>query len=320
MAEASQLAGYDLEPRQLAHDDTVQQQARAVRLPRVENFFYYGFDTNTPSSDINLLTVTLHEFAHGLGFVSLADESTGTFCCGEPAAARHLRRLHLRHDGEEELERHGDGRRAAGFGDQHGEPRLDRPVRERGGGGIPVEGSGPHGLLAGRGRGIVYGGDGGLRRGAHARRASPGRWSRRWTRPIRRGPSTTDACSALTNAAAVAGKIALVDRGTCDFTQKAVNVQAAGAIGMVVANNVEGGRRRGWAGRPPRSPFPSSRVSQADGVTLRANLPAQATIGLDPSHPAGMNASRADAPLRAESGGAGLVRLALGHVVRPETS
>src|SRR6185436_17836019 len=51
------------------------------------------------------------------------------------------------------------------------------------------------------------------------------------------GPLTTDACSPLTNAAAVAGRIALVDRGTCGFLQKAQNAQAAGAIGIVIASN-----------------------------------------------------------------------------------
>src|SRR5205823_12810182 len=48
------------------------------------------------------------------------------------------------------------------------------------------------------------------------------------------GASTTDACSALTNASEVAGKIALVDRGTCTFVVKARNCQSAGAIAVLV--------------------------------------------------------------------------------------
>src|SRR5207245_9592085 len=55
------------------------------------------------------------------------------------------------------------------------------------------------------------------------------------------GASTTDACSPLTNAAAVVGKIALVDRGTCGFIVKVKNAQNAGAIAVVVADNVAGG-------------------------------------------------------------------------------
>jgi Zn-dependent metalloprotease len=54
------------------------------------------------------------------------------------------------------------------------------------------------------------------------------------------GPSTTDGCTALTNGAAVSGKIAMVDRGTCGFVVKAKNVQNAGAIGVVVANSAAG--------------------------------------------------------------------------------
>lgn len=50
------------------------------------------------------------------------------------------------------------------------------------------------------------------------------------------GPSTTDGCSALTNAAAVNGKIAFIDRGTCGFKLKTLNAQNAGAIGVIVAN------------------------------------------------------------------------------------
>ena len=56
------------------------------------------------------------------------------------------------------------------------------------------------------------------------------------------------AARALTNAAAIAGKIALVDRGICGFTIKVKNAQNAGAIGVVVANNV-GGRPSGMARR-----------------------------------------------------------------------
>jgi trimeric autotransporter adhesin len=54
------------------------------------------------------------------------------------------------------------------------------------------------------------------------------------------GPTTTDGCSALTNGAAVAGKIAMIDRGGCAFTVKVKNAQDAGAIGVVIANSAAG--------------------------------------------------------------------------------
>jgi uncharacterized repeat protein (TIGR01451 family) len=52
--------------------------------------------------------------------------------------------------------------------------------------------------------------------------------------------TTTDGCSPLTNAAAAAGKIVMVDRGRCAFELKSKNAQDAGAIGVIIANNVAG--------------------------------------------------------------------------------
>lgn len=51
------------------------------------------------------------------------------------------------------------------------------------------------------------------------------------------GPSTTDGCSPFDNAAAVDGKFAYVDRGTCTFAVKADNAEAAGATGIVIGTN-----------------------------------------------------------------------------------
>lgn len=48
--------------------------------------------------------------------------------------------------------------------------------------------------------------------------------------------TTTDGCSPLTNAAAIAGKIALIDRGQCGFKLKTKNAQDAGAAGVIIAN------------------------------------------------------------------------------------
>jgi hypothetical protein len=49
--------------------------------------------------------------------------------------------------------------------------------------------------------------------------------------------TTTDGCSAFTNASAILGKFALIDRGRCTFFEKAQRAAAAGALGVVIAND-----------------------------------------------------------------------------------
>lgn len=46
--------------------------------------WYLGFDNAHGSSGIDLVTVALHEFAHGLGFSSFTNEATGTQPSGSP--------------------------------------------------------------------------------------------------------------------------------------------------------------------------------------------------------------------------------------------
>ncbi len=79
------------------------------------------------------------------------------------------------------------------------------------------------------------------------------------------GVSTTDGCEAIGNA--VSGKIALLDRGTCDFVVKVKNAQNAGAVGVIVANNVPDAIFQ--MGGTTKLRIPSVMVSQADGSTLR---------------------------------------------------
>lgn len=82
----------------------------------------------------------------------------------------------------------------------------------------------------------------------------------------------SDACTALTNGAAVSGKIALVDRGTCGFTVKVKNAQDAGAIGVIVADNVAG-PVAGMGGVDPTITIPSLRVTLATGNLIKGQLP-----------------------------------------------
>jgi hypothetical protein len=71
----------------------------------------------------------------------------------------------------------------------------------------------------------------------------------------------------------MAGKVALVDRGTCAFVVKIANVQAAGAVGVVIANNqgdtlITMGEQTGATALPYT--IPALFVGQADGASLKA--------------------------------------------------
>jgi hypothetical protein len=77
-----------------------------------------------------------------------------------------------------------------------------------------------------------------------------------------------DGCAALTNAAAMAGKIAVLRRGTCGFVVKAKNAQDAGASGVIIANNVPGASAIGLGGVDPTVTVPTIGVSTALGDAL----------------------------------------------------
>ncbi|HIF94126.1 MAG TPA: metallopeptidase [Myxococcales bacterium] len=100
------------------------------------------------------------------------------------------------------------------------------------------------------------------------------------------GPSTTDACSALTNAGAVAGNIAIADRGSCLFIVKVANVQAAGAIGIIIANNA-GDALVNMGGTEPSLVIPALFVGQSDGTTIKNQLGAGVTATMITAAPRG---------------------------------
>jgi subtilisin family serine protease len=83
-------------------------------------------------------------------------------------------------------------------------------------------------------------------------------------------PST--ACSAITNGADLAGKIALIDRGTCTFVSKVKAAQVAGAAGVIVTDNTAEALII-MAGADATITIPAVFITQADGATLKGKLP-----------------------------------------------
>jgi PA domain len=89
---------------------------------------------------------------------------------------------------------------------------------------------------------------------------------------------TTLGCTAAEIPASVAGKVAVINRGTCGFAVKAKNAQNAGAVGVIIVNNAAG-PAPGLGGSDPTVTIPTVGLSQADGVTLRAGIEAAVKFG-----------------------------------------
>jgi subtilisin family serine protease len=84
--------------------------------------------------------------------------------------------------------------------------------------------------------------------------------------------STADACTALP-AGSLTGKVALIRRGTCTFYVKSMNAQNAGAIAVVIYNNVSGIQSITVAGTPPVA-IPVVSTYDTFGVLLNDRLAA----------------------------------------------
>ncbi|HEX6333307.1 MAG TPA: M36 family metallopeptidase, partial [Flavisolibacter sp.] len=78
-----------------------------------------------------------------------------------------------------------------------------------------------------------------------------------------------EACTPPVNA--LSGKIALIDRGNCNFTVKVKNAQDAGAIAVIMVNNVAGAPIT-MGGADNTITIPAVMISQSDGAAIKAQL------------------------------------------------
>jgi Zn-dependent metalloprotease len=106
------------------------------------------------------------------------------------------------------------------------------------------------------------------------------------------GPDFTCAAGSWVNAADIAGRIVLVDRGTCGFSFKARNAELHGAAGVIIANVATSGsptvppNMAGTAGVPPVA-IPVTSMNVADGDLLRGALATgPVNASLQPNAPA----------------------------------
>ncbi len=90
------------------------------------------------------------------------------------------------------------------------------------------------------------------------------------------GGTASDGCESP--AQPIAGKIALVDRGLCSIGMKAQNAQAAGAVGLIVANDTAYGYPS-MSGSQSGITIPVVGITRADGDTMRNSLAAGNVFG-----------------------------------------
>ncbi|WP_299672440.1 PA domain-containing protein, partial [uncultured Tenacibaculum sp.] len=79
--------------------------------------------------------------------------------------------------------------------------------------------------------------------------------------------TTEDACENITNTSQINGNIAVIRRGGCTFVDKVLKAQNAGAIAVIIVNNVSG-NPIGQSGTDPSITIPSVMISQTDGNIL----------------------------------------------------
>ncbi|WP_229474033.1 PA domain-containing protein [Pseudoduganella lurida] len=264
-ALANKLSGVDQSPT--VADIRARFNSRLGLFPDClpTSGFYLGLDGQHGAAT-DFVTVLLHEMGHGLGFQSFTDEETGEYFAGTPAVWDHFMT---------------DNRTNTKWIDLSEEARVANAVS---GNGLSWDGPNVNaavpGVLGAAGVVAISGSSAGNAAGRKAfgeasfgPRITDNNVSGDIFPVVDQANGTGLACTTLnaTNAKAVKGHVALVDRGTCNFALKAANVQAAGAIAMIVADNAPGDPA-GMSGDDPTITIPSVRISQADGIAVKARL------------------------------------------------
>lgn len=215
---------------------------------------YYGLDGAPPPNRIDLAPVVLHELAHGLGFSSFVDETTGEELEGLPGIYdrfvfdEDLNRAWPELTDQERLVSAVNFRdvtwsgatanaAAAGFlGFGAPELEITTPPEVAGSYEIGTALFGPPVPAGGLPGEIVCMVDAPELPSEAAAALTAGEI-------LEPGPAsglaertTLNGCATAENASRLQGRIALIDRGECSFVDKVRNAQAAGAIAAVIAN------------------------------------------------------------------------------------
>ena len=267
VALANKIAGRDLAPTAPGHIVAKFNSNVGTAGCLTESQWYYGLD-NQHGDKIDLVSVLLHEFGHGLGFQTFTSGSTGAPFFGVPSIWDHYML---------------DNTTSKLWVDMNDAERAASALKARSlvWTGTNVTASVPNVLSVGVPRLTISGPAAGATAGDHlvgAASFGPPLGAVSVTGQLMpvvdQANGTGLACNPLSanNALAVRGRIALVDRGTCTFAVKTKNAQNAGAIGVVVADNAAGSPPAGMSGTDATITIPTVRVTQADGIALKAQL------------------------------------------------
>ncbi len=272
VALANKLAGVDLFPAALDAPGGGGAEIRARFNSRLGLFanclpgspFYLGLDGNKGSA-IDLVEVLLHEFGHGLGFSTTTSGSTGSFLAGQPSIydffsfdnvagkswsqMSNAERVASAINPRQLVWTGANVTSAAPSVLQLGTPQLQILA--------PADVAGVY--LAGA---AAFG----------PALDSPG--LTRQVMPVVENDRLGLGCVAFDadNSRAVKNRIAMLSRGICAFVQKVLNAQNAGAVGVIVVENVTTTPPADLGGADASIVIPAIRVSLADGNKLLAAM------------------------------------------------
>ncbi len=231
--------------------------------------FYLGADNNAPASSVDLVTVLLHEFGHGLGFATFVNAATGIENSGF----------------EDAFEGHLFDRTTGQFWTQMTDAQRQasaRNTRNLAWDGANTEAAVP--AFLGLGQALLnvtapvarelYVGtatfgppiDAAIQAGVVV--------------GLDAGASSLGCNAIVTN---LTGKIALLDAGgACSFTAKVKRAQTAGAVAVLIANDADGSNLTSLGGSDGTITIPSARITLSDGAFLKDNIAGlTATLKLD---------------------------------------